>query len=338
MKYFFHWLIIALHLWVTSSRNYVVTSTTATSTTATSTTANSTTAKTGIPTTDIFNKLRRNGSMLNETEPSHNFTLYPINQVKITLPEGFPVLKPEWFPVLNLNTLPIPEKDTFVQLTGGVNMTTAAPPEISKILKTPVIVLNSILCITCVVLNGLVVSFYKTALKKIVPFLYFINALNDTIIGLGVALQSSALIPQIGSDMSGYLTLVSYVIVGVSIRVSTFVNLVLCIVRSIGIVHPFYFVNKGLVASSVVLWAAIWLALSLWDVIWFCEEIGLQSGLYVLKTFLLKPEVGFAALKAVSGGTLSNLSDIIILFGPVFLLPVLLLIASTVLQVSKYQC
>ena len=201
------------------------------------------------------------------------------------------------------------------------------------------LVCNSFLCISCVVLSGLIISFYKSKIKAIVPFVYFINASTDILIGSGVALQSFILIPQIGSnkEIAGYLSAVSYVIVGVSIRVSTFVNLLLCITRAINILYPFYRVSRCRVSCSIAVWVVTWLALSVWDVVWFNNNIGLESGLYVIKSLVFKPEMGFAALKAVTDSSFSNFQDLMILFVPAFILPVILLIASTVFQVIKLR-
>ena len=195
---------------------------------------------------------------------------------------------------------------------------------------------NLVLCVTCITFNAVIVSFYRSALKKIVPFIYFSNAFNDIIMGIGIALQSFLFIPNFGmnEEIIGFISMISYMIVGVSIRVSTFVNLVLCIVRGINIIDPFYQVRKFPVAFCIVLFVFIWICLSVWDVVWFHNKLGFGPTLYIIKTFALKPEVGFAALKEISGEKLRNFEDLLILFGPMFLVPVFILIASTAFQVS----
>ena len=206
------------------------------------------------------------------------------------------------------------------------------PPNLSGF----VIGLNVILCTTSITLNGLIILFYRKSLKKIVPFLYFLNALIDLVISFGIALQSCALIPTITEEtfVAGYLAVVSYVIVGVSVRSSTFVNLVLCVVRAINIVNPFYHVNKKLISFITLIYSLFWVSVSIYDMVRFVANINLTSGIYVIKSLVFKPEVGYAAIKKISHNSLSVGEDLLILLVPAFVVPVLLLIACTVVQVG----
>ena len=199
---------------------------------------------------------------------------------------------------------------------------------------------NAVMCIACIALNGHVLLLYKSQLNRVVPTLYFINGVADILIGSGVALQSFIFIPQIGSnkEIAGYLSAVSYVIVGVSIRVSTFVNLVLCITRAINILYPFYHVPRAIPVRLTCLYSLIWLILAIWDIVWFHLGVGLTSGLYVIKTLLLKPEVGFAAISTMFKGSVSNVQSVLLLFVPPFLAPLAVLILSTTVQVFKIFC
>ena len=201
---------------------------------------------------------------------------------------------------------------------------------------------NAVICIACIALNGHVLLLYKSQLNKVVPTLYFINGIVDILIGSGVALQTFILIPQIASkeEIAGYLSAVSYVIVGVSIRVSTFVNLLLCITRAINILYPFYHVPRAITVRLTCLYSLIWLILAIWDIVWFHLNLGLTSGLYVIKTLLLKPEVGFAAIRTIFKGSLNNVQNVVLLFVPPFLVPLAILIASTIVQVPTifYSC
>ena len=194
---------------------------------------------------------------------------------------------------------------------------------------------NAVICIACIALNGHVLLLYKSQLNKVVPMLYFINGIVDILIGSGVALQSFIFIPQITSkeEIAGYLSAVSYVIVGVSIRVSTFVNLLLCITRAINILYPFYHVPRAIPVRLTCLYSLMWLILAIWDIVWFHLNLGLTSGLYVIKTLLLKPEVGFAAIRTIFKGSLNNVQNVLLLFVPPFLVPLAILIASTTVQV-----
>ena len=195
---------------------------------------------------------------------------------------------------------------------------------------------NTIMCIACIALNGHVLLLYKSQLNKVVPTLYFINGVADILIGSGVALQSFIFIPQIASnkEIAGYLSAISYVIVGVSIRVSTFVNLVLCITRAINILYPFYHVPRVIPVRLTCLYSLIWLILAIWDIVWFHLGVGLTSGLYVIKTLLLKPEVGFAAISTMFKGSVNNVQNLLLLFVPPFLAPLAVLIVSTTVQVA----
>ena len=207
--------------------------------------------------------------------------------------------------------------------------------DIPIILSLGIIMSNVGICMFCITLNGLIISFYRKSLKKVVPFLYFANSLIDFCIGFGIVLQSCALIPTITevTYVAGYLAVVSYVIVGVSVRISTFVNLVLCVVRAINIVNPFYHVNKKIIAMATAICAVLWLAIAIFDVVRFISNIGLDSGLYVLKSFIFKPEVGYSALRLATSNSFTVGEDLVALFVPAFVVPVVILIASTILQV-----
>ena len=208
--------------------------------------------------------------------------------------------------------------------------------ELPGLLDCLIIGFNSVLCLACLSLNGSIVAFYRNKINRIVPFLYTVNALSDIAIGTGIALQMFIFIPPISpdDDVAGYLSKASYIIVGVSIRVSTFVNLLLCIVRAINIVLPFYSVSKVRVACSIAICSMVWLGLAIWDVAWFTRNAMTASGIYIIKSLVLKPEMGFAALKTIFRDSLSNLGELLILFVPVFLVPVLILMASTAIQVN----
>ena len=128
-----------------------------------------------------------------------------------------------------------------------------------------------------------------------------------------------------------YLVGAGYVVVGTCVRVSSFINLTLCVVRSLNILQPFYRVKRFHTACPVALYAVFWCLVSLYDVIWFQKNVGLfQSGVYAMRALVLKPEVGYAGVKGLE---LSVGGDIVVLFGLPFVVPVAILTVSTIIQV-----
>ena len=127
-----------------------------------------------------------------------------------------------------------------------------------------------------------------------------------------------------------WIVAAGYVIVGTCVRVSTFINLVICVVRAVNIVLPFYRVKRRYVVWSIVGYATFWSLFAFYDVMWFQNHVGFRSEAYTMRSLVLKPEVGFAAVR---GLMLSVGGDIILLFVLPFLVPVVLLAGSTLLQV-----
>ena len=194
---------------------------------------------------------------------------------------------------------------------------------------------NAVICLFCLALNGLIVKFYKNSHTKVVPLLYFISGINDICIGIGVVIQSIALICQmIGTrNAASYFTVISYVLLGTSIRTSTFVNVILSVVRAINITNPFYYTNKKVITLSIILYAFLWMAVAIFDVVRFIFNTTLKPGLYVIKTFMLKPEVGYSSIRLLTTNSLTVGQDMSILFVPAFVVPVVILIVSTLVQV-----
>ena len=198
-----------------------------------------------------------------------------------------------------------------------------------------IVCFNAVICLLSLALNGIIVKFYRNTLTKVVSLLYFSNAIVDICIGIAVVIQSIALICQmIGTpNAASYFTVVSYVLLGTSIRTSTFVNVILCVVRAINITNPFYYTNKKLITLSIILYALLWMAAAIFDVVRFISNTTLKPGLYVIKTFMLKPEVGFSSIRLLTSNSLTVGQDLLVLFVPAFVVPVVILIVSTLVQV-----
>ena len=123
-----------------------------------------------------------------------------------------------------------------------------------------------------------------------------------------------------------------YITVGTCVRVSTFLNLLICVVRALNIIQPFYRVQRRHIACSIALYTMFWCLISFYDVIWFQNNVGFQSEVYAMRSLVLKPEVGFVLTK---GLMLSVGGDIILLFVLPFVVPVVLLAVSTMFQVCS---
>ena len=191
---------------------------------------------------------------------------------------------------------------------------------------------NTIICTLSILLNGLIIRYYWSDRKRVVPFLFFTNACNDIFLSTGVILQTVALILYDGRPAKFFISF-GYTTVGTGVRVSAFVNLLVCMVRAVNIIQPFYRVKRRHVTLSITVYTAFWTVVSFHDVIWFLNNVGFKGEeVYAIRSLVFKPEVGFAAVRGLA---LSVGGDILVLFVLPFILPAFLLIVSSVIQVCS---
>ena len=197
---------------------------------------------------------------------------------------------------------------------------------------------NTIISTLSILLNGLIIRYYWSDRKKVVSFLFFTNATNDVFLSTGVILQTIALIcyeEGVFMRPAKYLIGFGYITVGIGVRVSAFVNLLVCMVRAVNIIQPFYRVKRRHITLSITLYIAFWTVISFYDVIWFQNKVGFEgTKVYAIRSLMFKPEVGFAAVRGLG---LSIGGDIVLLFFLPFLLPAFLLTVSTIIQVNRFR-
>ena len=113
------------------------------------------------------------------------------------------------------------------------------------------------------VLNVIVIAYYKNIVKKMVPFMYILLSATDSITGVAALLNGLMfLILEYHPDPKGkinpgnYLLVPTYFIFSITFRVSAFLNLIISIVRTFNITRPFYRMRRVTIGVAVTLYTA----------------------------------------------------------------------------------
>ena len=197
------------------------------------------------------------------------------------------------------------------------------------------IIVNLVLGVECIILNGIVIKFYYMKKQDIIPFLYIVlcscdllsgvNALVDAVISFcGVSLEIYD-----SEDRPFWLISISYLLTTVASRTSIYYNVVLAIIRTINIIRPFYLVKKKYVVICIVLYPLLWLSIGVAELIIQVRNNDLES-IYFL---YLHPLPG---LNVILGdyhilGTPAFVTVLILITIP-FLVPTIIMIVCAIIQ------
>ena len=202
---------------------------------------------------------------------------------------------------------------------------------------------NSILAVANLVLNTLIVFFYKSNASSLSSNLYLRNGVCDLVSALGFLLQVPSVVSILNKDTPVSLPLVSYWIVTVSVRMSVFMNCVLSVVRCINILNPFYPVNRKMITFSTILYLLLWTTIASLDLWFYSTKIGLQNKVYLVKSLVLKPEPGFSVPSLISGlegnktTSLTQTEVVLAQFLTPVAVPALLCFALMIFQISHLR-
>ena len=134
-------------------------------------------------------------------------------------------------------------------------------------------IIDCLPCLPILLLNLAVVKHYQNEYKKFVPCMYLLMSFCDGFMGVFVLLRSSILIHYYLTDTavdildSGatHVLVTSSVLVQVLYRISIFINVLLCVARTIKIKLPFYQITMKLALLSVAAYILVWLAVAGYD-------------------------------------------------------------------------
>ena len=143
---------------------------------------------------------------------------------------------------------------------------------------------NLILCVPIILLNLFVVNHYRTQYRKFVPCMFFLMSSSDGLMAISVVIESALIIKQyrektvIEPDtIENKALVVATILWNLFYRVSTFVNAVLCVARTVKVKRPFYKINMKLAVSSVAFYTLLWAAVAVF------EYHGISSRPYIHK-------------------------------------------------------
>ena len=150
-----------------------------------------------------------------------------------------------------------------------------------------VVVFLLILISSCFIGNGLVFSFYRKKSSETVSLLYTILSLTDIIVAAGALLTTICLILYLSIDLQfkdmsyvnpavPWFCYLSFVVFGLSIRVSIFLNAMLTVVRTIMIRDPFREIRKRGIFIALGVFVTIW-------VFMIIGEVYTQKEIYIEK-------------------------------------------------------
>ncbi|KAL5264829.1 hypothetical protein ACHWQZ_G005788 [Mnemiopsis leidyi] len=158
---------------------------------------------------------------------------------------------------------------------------------------------NSLLAICCIILS-ILMSYFRirsSSKRSLVQVLYLQNGLTDFFVGIGVLSQCPILYLMIcrGREVKDITIPVyfSFMVTGVSVKMSVLMNCVLGTVRCINIVQPFYQINKKALAFTCLFYMVAWTTYAGIDLWQYTSKRATTNQVLVVKTFLLKGQPGF---------------------------------------------
>ena len=132
-------------------------------------------------------------------------------------------------------------------------------------------IINTLIAIPVIMMDFLVVKFYKAQFRKFVPCMYLLISISDgltatfAIVASGLIMaaywQDTHIIPR-GAAYSMIITTAGW---EVFYRISVFLNLLLSIARTIKIRTPFYIIKMKASVSSVTIYSALWFSVAIAD-------------------------------------------------------------------------
>ena len=138
-----------------------------------------------------------------------------------------------------------------------------------------------LLGIQAILMNALVISFYCSSYKKVVPFMYLLMAACDTVTGIAAVLTGLIFLTlkaETGKpDAVLRIIPVAYTIFSVTFKVSVFLNLAIAIVRTINILLPFYRMRILGIAIAAVIYTLGWTGFTIWQLQKFHHAISLLN-------------------------------------------------------------
>ena len=167
---------------------------------------------------------------------------------------------------------------------------------------------NALLAVASLLLNLFIVTYYWNNSNTLSSTLYLRNGIADSTSTIGFLVQVPLIIRVLEEDLPSSITLISYWITTVSVRMSVFMNCVLSVARCINILSPFHLISRTCVNISTLIYLLLWSTIASLDVCTYTLKVGIQNKVYLIKSLVLKAEPGFS-LSSLTGSVNKTLTS-----------------------------
>ena len=201
----------------------------------------------------------------------------------------------------------------------------------------PWIILSFLLGVVCFVLNGVTFSFYKRKSKETLSLMYAALSLCDMMAGISAILNGAALCMILtdfqrvrnGEEklfLKNNFLCVSAFATSMTSHLSVFYNAVLMVVRTINMIFPFYKTRNDILKLSFVIYAALWVIITIAHVIWRYKDGDIQR-------VIISPVIGYLVIDRLSFLTKAN--SLLICICVPYVIPAVICMACFIVQAHK---
>ena len=192
-----------------------------------------------------------------------------------------------------------------------------------------------LLGLSTIISNGFIIGFYQDKWKQIVPLMYNIIAICDSVTGVVTVCHACIFTFPIHSEKARkYIYPLLYTVLQTITRTSLFYNTMLAVVRTINITRPFYRINKRVMVCCAIFFPLFLGLIFMIDVLLFVmyeiEDYYIES--YFL--FEIFPGIGILAKIMPSATDYQKELDLIF-FGIPLILPVIISLICAVVQIHS---
>ena len=155
-----------------------------------------------------------------------------------------------------------------------VNLSAPAQSPSEKYDKTRIsfTITNSILCLPIILLDIFVLTHYIHRYRKFVPCMFLLISTCDGLMAVFVLVESAIIIKyhqektSVEADqVETRIRVAACVLWNVLYRVSTFVNVVLCVAKTLKVRFPFYRIRMKLALASITFYLMLWVPIAAFE-------------------------------------------------------------------------
>ena len=196
-----------------------------------------------------------------------------------------------------------------------------------------------LLGLSTIISNGFIIGFYQDKWKQIVPLMYNIIAICDSVTGVLTVCHACIFAFPVHSEKARYIYPVVYTILQTITRTSLFYNTMLAVVRTINITRPFYRINKRVMVCCAILYPAFLVLIFMIDAV---IAPNVLIGNDNLNYFLSEVLPGFLIMYRIMYRIMPPATDYriflglaVLIFGIPMILPVIISLICAVVQIHS---